>query len=55
MYCNFVRTHSKLCITPAISAGVSEQLWELSDIVAMVEAAEAEPTKHVAYEKKDAT
>lgn len=38
---NFVRIHKTLRLTPAMAAGVSERLWEVSDIVALVEADEA--------------
>jgi len=41
MYYNFVRLHSKLRMSPAMAAGVSKQLWEIGDIVALVEAEEA--------------
>lgn len=41
MYYNFVRIHSKLRVTPAMAAGVSDRLWEVADIVALVEAEEA--------------
>jgi IS1 family transposase len=41
MYYNFVRIHSKLRMTPAMEAGVSNKLWEVADIVALVEAEEA--------------
>jgi IS1 family transposase len=41
MYYNFVRLHSKLRMSPAMAAGVSDRLWEVSDIVALVEAEEA--------------
>ncbi len=40
MYYNFVKLHSKLSITPAMAAGVSNKLWEIGDIVALVEAEE---------------
>jgi hypothetical protein len=40
MYYNFVRIHSKLRMSPAMAAGVSGRLWDVSDIVALVEAAE---------------
>jgi hypothetical protein len=40
MYYNFVRIHSKLRMTPAMAAGVSGRLWEVSDIVVLVEADE---------------
>lgn len=41
MYYNFVKVHSKLRMSPAMAAGVSERLWEVGDIVALVEAEEA--------------
>ena len=42
MYYNFVRIHSTLRMAPAMAAGVSDRLWEIGDIVALVEAKEAE-------------
>jgi hypothetical protein len=41
MYYNFVRIHSTLRVSPAMAAGVSKRLWEIGDIVALVEAEEA--------------
>jgi hypothetical protein len=37
---NFVRIHRTLRVTPAMAAGVSERLWEVSDLVALLEAEE---------------
>jgi hypothetical protein len=37
MYYNFVRIHQTLRVTPAMAAGVTKKLWEVSDIVAMLE------------------
>jgi hypothetical protein len=37
MYYNFVRIHQTLKETPAMAAGVSKKLWEVSDIVEMLE------------------
>jgi hypothetical protein len=37
MYYNFVRIHQTLKITSAMAAGVSKKLWEVSDIVEMLE------------------
>jgi cell fate regulator YaaT (PSP1 superfamily) len=37
MYYNFVRIHQALKVTPAMAAGVSKKLWEVSDIVEMLE------------------
>lgn len=34
---NFCRVHKTLRITPAMAAGVTDKLWEISDIVAMLE------------------
>jgi IS1 family transposase len=42
MYYNFVKIHSSLRVTPAMAAGVTDKLWEISDIVALIEAKEAE-------------
>lgn len=41
MYYNFVRMHKTLRMTPAMAAGVADRLWEIGDIVALVEAEEA--------------
>ena len=45
MYYNFVRIHSTLRMTPAMAAGVSDRLWEMSDIIAMLEVWEAAERK----------
>lgn len=42
MYYNFCRIHQTLRITPAMAAGVSDRLWDVEDIVALVEAKEHE-------------
>ena len=52
MYYNFVRIHKTLRVTPAIAAGVTEKLWEIADIVALIEAKEAEkPVVRGPYKK----
>jgi hypothetical protein len=38
MYYNFVRIHKTLRTTPAMAAKVIERLWEMGDIVDMLEA-----------------
>jgi IS1 family transposase len=40
MFYNFVRIHQTLRITPAMAAGVSANVWEIADIVSLVEQAE---------------
>jgi len=37
MYYNFVRIHNTLRVTPAMAAGVTIKLWDLSDIVKLIE------------------
>ena len=41
MYYNFVRIHQTLRVTPAMAAGVTDTLWEIEDVVKMVEDWEA--------------
>ncbi len=53
-YYNFVRIHQSLRVTPAMAAGVTDRLWEISDIVALVEAAKAKPAKRGPYKKRAA-
>ena len=37
MHYNFVRIHQTLKITPAMAAGVTSKLWEMSDMVKVLE------------------
>jgi IS1 family transposase len=41
MYYNFVRIHQTVRMTPAMAAGVTKRLWEMTDVVEMLEAFEA--------------
>jgi hypothetical protein len=41
LYYNFVRIHKTLKVTPAMAAGVTSRLWEIGDIVGVLEAWEA--------------
>jgi IS1 family transposase len=38
LYYNFVRVHQSLRMTPAMAAGVTKRLWEMKDVVEMLEA-----------------
>ena len=53
MYYNFVRIHSTLRMSPAMAAGVSDRLWEIGDIVKLVEDAEPKPSKRGPYKEKN--
>src|SRR6185295_12426393 len=54
MYYNFVRIHQTLRVTPAMAAGVTERVWEIADIVTLLEAAEKEqePTKKAEQQER---
>lgn len=47
MHYNFVRIHQTLRCTPAMAAGVTKALWELTDMVAVLEEWEANKTELV--------
>jgi hypothetical protein len=56
LYYNFVRIHKTLRTTPAMAAGVTKRLWEISDIVNVLEAWEVKklPTNPTYSEAVDA-
>ena len=45
MYYNFVRIHKTLKVTPAMAAGVTSQLWEIGNVVDVLEAWEGQNAK----------
>ncbi len=42
MYYNFVRIHTTLRVTPAMAAGVTERLWDINDVIRLLEEYRAE-------------
>ena len=53
MHYNFVRIHKTLRTTPAMAAGFTERLWEISDIAELIEAREAsQDHKRGPYKKR---
>ena len=50
MHYNFVRIHQTTRVTPAMAAGVSNKLWEIADVVKMVDAWEAKQTQSLEIE-----
>lgn len=52
MHYNFCRSHKTLRMTPAMATGVTDRLWDLSDLVALVEKAEAAPKKRGPYKPR---
>ena len=52
---NFVRVHQSLRVSPAMAAGISDRLWSMEDMAALVEAADAKPAaKRGPYKKREA-
>jgi IS1 family transposase len=51
---NFVRIHSTLRMSPAMAAGVADRLWEMTDIVALIDAREEAPKRPATYRKAGA-
>lgn len=46
MFYNFVRVHQTLKMTPAMAAGVTKRLWEMGDIVDLIDAWETRRVRH---------
>ena len=53
MYYNFVCMHSQLRMSRAMAAGVSKRLWEISDIVALVESEETKIDRNATPTRKE--
>lgn len=51
---NFIRIHQSLRVTPAMAAGVADRVYDVEDIVALVEAAEGPAKKRGPYKKREA-
>lgn len=53
MFYNFVRVHQTLKMSPAMAAGVTDRLWDVSDIVQVLEAWEALRVTEPSFEIED--
>jgi len=51
MHYNFCRVHQSLRVTPAMEAGVTDHVWRLEEVIALMEPTE-KPTKRGPYKKK---
>jgi IS1 family transposase len=53
VFYNFVRQHKSLNkLTPAMAAGVTDRLWSMEDIVALIDKSEDEPKKRGPYKPR---
>jgi IS1 family transposase len=50
---NFVRMHKTLRMSPAMAAGIEGKLWDMTDVVALIDAREAAPKKRGPYKKRE--
>ena len=48
---NFVRIHKTLRTSPAMAAGISDRLWSMEDVVALIDAREL-PKKRGTYKTR---
>jgi len=53
MVYNFVRIHKSLRCSPAMAAGVTSKLWEIADVVALLDAWLPKPSKRGHYKKRN--
>jgi hypothetical protein len=49
---NFVRQHKTLRVAPAMAAGLSNRLWSMEDVVALIDARAEAPAKRGPYMTK---
>lgn len=52
MHYNFAKIHGSLRITPAMAAGVTDHVWDLEEIVGLLEKAEPQGGKRGPYKKR---
>ena len=52
VFYNFVRIHKTLRVTPAMAANVSDRLWSIEDIVALMDATEGKPKRRGPYKPR---
>ncbi len=50
-YYNFVKVHSTIRMSPAMAAGIETRLWDMSDIVALIDARAEAPKRPATYRK----
>lgn len=53
MFYNFVRVHQTLKMTPAMAAGVTDRLWDVSDLVKVLEDWEVSRAKEPTFEVEE--
>lgn len=54
VFYNFTRIHKTLRVTPAMSAGLTDRVWDMEDIVTLMDAAAPKPGRPKIYKKRQA-
>lgn len=54
LFCNFIRTRSKLKVTPAKQAGIALRFMSFDDVIARIDAANPDPAKRGPYKRRAA-
>jgi IS1 family transposase len=52
MFYNYVRIHKTLRVTPAMEAGLTDRLWSMEDIAALIDVREGAPKKRGPYKPR---
>jgi IS1 family transposase len=52
VFYNFCRIHKTLRVTPAMAAGITDQLWSLEDVIAKIDAMAPAPKARGPYKKR---
>jgi IS1 family transposase len=53
MYCNFVRIHQTLRVSPAMAAAISDHLWNLEEMIGLIDVQEKQPMTRGPYKKRN--
>lgn len=49
---NFIRIHKTLRVTPAMAAGLTDRVWDLADVVELMDVAAPKPGRPKTYKKR---
>ena len=55
VFYNFTRIHKTLRVTPAMAAGLTDRVWGMEDVVALMDAAAPKPGRPKTYKKSGVT
>jgi len=54
VFYNFVRIHQTLRVTPAMAAGLTDRVWDMEDIIAIMDERAPKPGPRGPYKKQGA-